>query len=221
MHELLKINEDMDTIIIFTNKQRIWDLQRFILSWTPDNNSPKKIIASDNKSFIIAWDTTTSFEDLSNLVDANANIFVLHHNSPDNANLGNLNNLLSAKSGEIKMVHKQHNDPEYKMIQEIDKYGVIEATKNLNELEKVFDELKRLLSGDPILEAKLELLHNCLLQSSAPLQKAFDDEFKILKVYEDRYKSFLTSINDKTDNDVFNADYIDAVKQLRIVLLGS
>lgn len=72
-----------------------------------------------------------------------------------------------------------------------------------------------------ILEAKLELLHKCLLPSSAPNQEIFDSEFKSLKVYEDGYKSFLTKIKDMNDDDIFNPNYIEAVKQLRIALIGS
>lgn len=222
----------MDTIIIFTNWQRIYDLQdHYKLSWIPENIPIQKIPVSNDKTIIIAWDEMPIFTELVNLVDNNANIYVLHHNSPNNAQLMSLNNLLSAKGCEIKMVHGQHDHIEYITIQDIDAcvnvnienpqiIDFIEVTDK-QKLNNTFETLKGMLSGDPILEAKLDLLHKCLLPSSAPKQEIFDSEFKILKVYEDGYKSFLTSINSKKDDDVFNADYIEAVKQLRIALLGS
>lgn len=85
-----------------------------------------------------------------------------------------------------------------------------------------FDEIIEIAfpEKEAILEAKLELLHRCLLPSSAPNEEKFISEFSILKDnYEVDYKSFLTSINGKNDDDVFNAKYIDAVKRLRIALL--
>lgn len=98
-----------------------------------------------------------------------------------------------------------------------------------------FSQLERLISlfPDPILEAKLELLHKCLLPSDAPLTIVdFNADFAILKDFESNYNSFLkakkslkkkgTNENyEATDSDVYNPDYIEAVKQLRIALLGS
>lgn len=221
MHELLN-KHDMETIVFFANGARVNDLQSYNLSWRTVDQQLKDIAINDQKKIIIAYDIIEEIDDLANLVSGDSKVFILRHTKPEPDIVSSLIAQLNRKNCIIEgNYQKQHDDPEYKMIQEIDKYGVIEATKNLNELEKVFDELKRLLSGDPILEAKLELLHKCLLPSSAPLQKAFDDEFKILKNYEDRYKTFLASINGKTDVDVFNPDYIETVKQLRIALLGS
>lgn len=79
----------------------------------------------------------------------------------------------------------------------------------------------KLTGFDKFLEAKLELLHKCLLPSAAPTIAEFDSKFQILKDFEERYNSFLALINGKSDEDVFHPNYIEAVKQLRIDLLGS
>jgi hypothetical protein len=115
-----------------------------------------------------------------------------------------------------------------------------------NEESNPFDKL---MGFDLILEAKLELLHKCLLPSDAPILKEFQSDFIILDNFEIEYKAFLykkmflkkegkkanyevkedyifqESFKDNafeaTDDDVFHPDYIEALKQLRIALLGS
>ena len=79
-----------------------------------------------------------------------------------------------------------------------------------------------ILTGyDPVLESKLDLLHKCLLASSAPTLKEFDAEFNMLKDFNKSYESFLTKIKKMDDDDIFNPNYIEAVKQLRIALLDT
>jgi len=66
---------------------------------------------------------------------------------------------------------------------------------------------------DNVLEAKLELLHNCLHHESAPSELE-----PILSDYQEDYYFFKKGVVGK---DFFNKDYIDHLTKLRIVLLGT
>jgi hypothetical protein len=87
--------------------------------------------------------------------------------------------------------------------------------------DNLFDDLLKRFP-DKILAEKLSLLHDCLVPTGAPktlpllLLAAPDGEY-----YKTAYNDFLNIINGKTDDDVFKPDFIDAVKNLRIVFLGS
>lgn len=90
--------------------------------------------------------------------------------------------------------------------------------------------LEKIIGIDIELEAKLELLHKCLVPSDAPSLNEFNSDFQILSEYRLRYKNFKETkkkikdgetLEEFTDNDVFDPQYIEAVKQLRIALLGS
>jgi len=158
----------MDTIIIFTNKQRIYNLQRYRLSWTPDNNPPKKIPISDNAVFIVAWDAIPDFTDLVKLVNESANVYILHHTQPYKDNLEQLKISLEGKKCHLKKpVQKQHNDEEYIKIQEIDacvkeENGYSFEKPNIQKLQEIFTWYLGRLGPNDKLEAALEFLHGCL-----------------------------------------------------------
>jgi len=86
---------------------------------------------------------------------------------------------------------------------------------------KLFNELISKLP-DPVLEAKLELLHNCLVPSGSPkeLPKVLLDSPQG-KEFEIAYKKFLNSCEGMTDENSFDTAFIDSLRNLRIVLLGS
>ena len=80
----------------------------------------------------------------------------------------------------------------------------------------------------------LELLHKCLVPSDAPNEEEFKNKFQLLNDLFSKYKDFretkkkqhnedgiVVSEEEFTDNDVFDQQYVDAVRQLRIDLLGS
>lgn len=101
---------------------------------------------------------------------------------------------------------------------------------NLNVTDLV-DELIKTFP-DPVMEEKLELLHRCLVPGDAPSLEDFENNFKHLGEFASKYKEFkekkktyreqdTDELVAFTDNDVFDPQYIEAVKQLRIALLGS
>jgi len=66
---------------------------------------------------------------------------------------------------------------------------------------------------DPILEAKLELLHNCLHHESVP-----ENLDSILKTFSADFDKFNKARQGKT---LFDKEYMDALTELRKALLGS
>lgn len=85
----------------------------------------------------------------------------------------------------------------------------------------LFNELL-LKFPDPVLEEKLILLHECLVPSSIPknlspilINAPKGDE------YQAAYTAFLKASEGKTDENIFDSDFIDALTKLRISLLGS
>lgn len=177
----------MDAIIIFTNWQRIFDLQGYRLSFNPKNTGPKQIKISEKEAFIIVWDEIIDFSSLLVLVENNSNVYILNHTNPILEKLIDLKDLLNQKNCQVKnMTQKQHGfDDEYIKIQEIDaciktenKYSFYNP--NISKLKEVFNwYLERLLPMDK-LEAVLEFLHNCLSSKAEILPKEIENDYMCL-----------------------------------------
>lgn len=145
-------------------------------------------------------------------------VLLMYHKNQQNIEIIRNNQFVKkAKQGQHEPLEAQGYNRLLKLNQvwiggEIDQEKYAEAKQDIINWFGINDEL----------EAKLELLHKCLLPSSAPKQEEFDKDFKILKKdYGDDYTLFLTSINGNKDDDVFNTDYIKALTKLRNALLGS
>lgn len=75
---------------------------------------------------------------------------------------------------------------------------------------------------DKVLEEKLILLHECLVPSGIPkelspiLQNAPNGN-----AYKLAFAAFLKVCEGKTDTNIFDSDFIDALTKLRVALLGS
>lgn len=87
---------------------------------------------------------------------------------------------------------------------------------------------------EQLIESKLELLHNCLMPSDSPdvlpeiLAKSEEGE-----IYSKAYTAFITQrnkcpkneeknfVDDDKENGMFSTAYIEALTELRKVLLGS
>lgn len=171
----------METIIIFTNWDRIYRTQgSYELSWVPDNNPPKKISISDNSVFIVAWDAILGFTDLVDLVNERANVYILHHTQPYKENLEQLKISLGEKKCHIKKpVQKQHNDEEYIKIQEIDacvkeENGCSFEKPNIQKLQEIFNWYLGRLGPNDKLEAALKFLHECLIEKPDDLSQLKD-----------------------------------------------
>lgn len=98
-------------------------------------------------------------------------------------------------------------------------YGeIIKAFQDvLTDLSEV-ETINKLFSADRLLEAKLELLHNCIIPENIPTQ--LDDS---LLDFSDSFKSFKERVEKiRTDELTWNnKDYIEALTELRKSLLGS
>ncbi len=145
------------------------------------------------------------------------NVLVMYHQNQDNKKDIINNNLIKiAKQGQ----HEPIPNFGYPLL-----LGLNKAWEN-----NKFDQEKYATAKQDIidwfgindeLEAKLELLHNCLLPSNAPTIKSFINEYKILEKYKNDYESFLSTKNGLSDESAFDENYIKALKNLRIALLGS
>ncbi|MDD2261230.1 MAG: hypothetical protein WC446_03485 [Candidatus Paceibacterota bacterium] len=154
----------METIIIFTDWDSIFVNQNnYELSWVPKTFNLKPLNISKEKSILIVWDqiVNENIDELSGYIPKQSRVFILHHRQPNKNLLIELETKLQKNGCEVKPTKKQHDDVEYVMIQRIDLHGV--KNPNLVELEKVFDELKGMLSGNTRIDIALEFLHKCLL----------------------------------------------------------
>jgi hypothetical protein len=114
-------------------------------------------------------------------------------------------------------------DANYKEITEAFQ-GVITDSSKVEKIDKLF-------SPDYTLEAKLELLHNCLMPENIPAEESLD---KRLKDYSNSFRDFkkkVESIRENLEKENAgenktakltwnNKDYLEALTQLRIALLG-
>jgi len=89
------------------------------------------------------------------------------------------------------------------------------------------ETIDKLFSADYFLEAKLELLHNCIFPESIPSEEDLDNS---LSDFSDSFKSFKERVKEIKENieknktkklTWNNKDYIEALTKLRIALLGS
>jgi len=116
------------------------------------------------------------------------------------------------------------------------------GNKNYDEIKKAFRNLQtdsskvepiyKLFSPDHLLQAKLELLHNCIVPENIPAEEDLDN---LLLEHSDLFKSFKERVGkikeniekenveeNKTKELTWNdKDYIEALRELRISLLGS
>jgi len=238
-------HNNMETIIIFTNWDSIYEcLGGYELSWNPALVQFKVIDINQGKKILVIYDEINNIETITNeiinRIPAPNKVFILFHRKPsdipndENRSLKviqNLSNNLANNNIRCEFVRRSEhpNRNTYGKLISID-----QNQTNIEQLEIIFDELKKTLSGDPVLEAKLELLHKCLMPSDAPdnLQIELRNSEKKEK-YLEAYKIFISQRDkcpkdeegkfkdDDTNYGVFSSYYIEALKQLRIALLGS
>jgi len=176
------------------------------------------VIETDDWDIILVSDTLP-IDKYSECVFTESTLF-MYHGTPNNSS-----ETLSNKSNKAikKGAHEQDEKYGYSRLYSLINAWIKETERfDIREYDSALQHIIDWFNVNDELEAKLELLHNCLLPSNAPKLEEFDSKFNILKEdYKEDYKLFFSSIDGKTDDDVFNAKYIDAVKQLRIALLGS
>lgn len=207
-------DSQLESLGIIENNEDILNSQNPIISFVEN-----KFQAFDNKSKIhLVFDGITELTQNVNLTLNKDSMVLWHINNPvetiKNEVQGITNNVRSS-------IHE--GGWHYEL--------VIKALLNETIIDK-FEEVKKIIGIDIILEAKLELLHRCLLPSDAPSIEDFNKSFDVLKGFETAYNVFLDAkksfkdegtnvIYEASDADVFHPDYIEAVRQLRIALLGS
>jgi hypothetical protein len=180
-----------------------------------------KVIETDDWDIILVSDKLL-IDNYSECLFTESTLF-MHHSIPHDSvtKLKEREKYKKIKSG----AHEPQDFGYSRLYQLTEAWTLGEDQKFIVDIQKYDAALQHIINWFNVndeLEAKLELLHNCLLPSNAPKLEEFDSKFNILKEnYKEDYKLFFSSIDGKTDDDVFNAKYIDTVKQLRIVLLGS
>lgn len=248
----------MEVLIVDSNEMRSKALKVVIEQTFKDCIAYKQVNGKDEISddeINKGWD---SIKDESELLMNDCPILFIHHN--DNRqqywrqfvelflSKNNKNLCVSYSGGDTAKQINERHCPIDKPIND-NAEGLWHVNDFLLSIKNNENNPFGILTGyDQLLEAKLELLHRCLLPSDAPILKEFQSDFNILNSFEAEYKSFLyekmflkkevkakyeakedyifqESFQDNafeaTDEDVFHRDYIEALKQLRIALLGS
>jgi len=113
---------------------------------------------------------------------------------------------------------------------QIKEYSSSKGPINYDDIKRAFREIladpsevetiRKLFSNDSILEARLELLHTCIIPGNIPAEEGLDSSLLAA------FRSFKASVEEirknKTDELTWeNKDYIEALTRLRISLLGS
>lgn len=220
----------MEAIIIFTNWNSIYlHLNNHRLSWVPLNEPFKIININQDSSFLIINDEINNIAKLSEeiLKLSPEKIYILFHRKP--------NNNLNDENGSVNIIQGlQENLSSYHIKSEscksehpnLNTFGkLVEIDNNLEnqqQLEIIFNSLRSHLSGDPVLEAKLEILHECLTPEGALTANQINGYSLIANIVES------IKIEDKnlidylaSQSDCFSDNYISKLTVLRKALLGS
>ncbi|WP_291124933.1 hypothetical protein [Flavobacterium sp. UBA6031] len=226
----------METIIIFTNWQSIYEHQNETnISWIPDEQEIKIIHIDDKRTFVIAHDKilgvndgNIGFEKLIERIQKHSIVYILHHTYPENNHLEMFINTLVMKGCVCKNKvplnpAKAHYHPEYRKIQEIDtcvKNNYSFENPYIEGLIKVFDELKSMLSGNSKLESALDFLHDCLVKNP----KNFDtSKLSGYSIEENKKVREYIELMPKTIPEITNSKeyslYIESFNSLRNELL--
>lgn len=92
---------------------------------------------------------------------------------------------------------------------------VVTVLQNNKPKEEQSIEFKKIFGYNPILEAKLNFLHQCLLPESIPTQLP-----DILNEYAAAFTTFKEKATGKTKDNAFDADYVGALREFRDALLA-
>jgi hypothetical protein len=144
--------------------------------------------------------TQTEYNNIFDTKGENDEVYILYHRKHDKFILRLNNNSDKCKIG-------QHIQPESGL------YAIALKILLDNEDDKCKRIIDRIFKGNPILEAKLELLHNCLVPESIPFSLNSP-----LSSYNGAFRTFNTERNNKS---AFDEDYIKALTKLRNALLDS
>lgn len=168
--------------------------------------SPNKIIKKDDEG---EEDINGTVENISDRVSENANpdseLYLLYHIG----SLLQIDKELIAKNPKL-------NPRIYSTADGQEKYQkVLKLIKSIsdNTVAQSVESIIKEFFYDKVLEAKLELLHNCLHYESA--KESLDNIAWLTQEQQDIVKYFA----EQTDN--LTEDYINALTKLRISLLGS
>lgn len=132
----------------------------------------------------------------------NENDYLLHHSRPENFGVNEFNSKRKKGMHEI-------NDPVYTPVFDI----IFDIIPNTEKANKIIDFL--FPKEEVILEAKLELLHNCLAFTTAPILDPV-----LVEKYKIQFQSFLVAVKG-LNTDGTEAKHIEALTDLRKALLGS
>lgn len=209
----------METIIFFTDWNAIKRNQKdYKLSWVPMKETIKELPVNQDKFFLIVYDDINCIEEIMTKITDNSKVYILHHSKPEEVFLTNIETQLKDKGCVVKRTKKQHNHDEYWLIQKIDDYGV--KTDNRFELEKVFDKLKGMLSGNVKLNAALEFLHECLIKEIDSSILTSKNQFNLednvsVNGKNKKLKEWIDALDNKKEEE-----YNIALKDVRDALLA-
>jgi len=203
----------MEFILIFTNFERLARYQRHKLSWKPHEEQIKSIPTSGGNMFFILYDNLSNFEELlARLLEKNNKTYIIYHSGTDRSIVGKIEAHLKQNNIPFeKPVESHHPNPQfYGRLKTIDLYQ-----DDGEKMETVFDEIKQLLTGDPVLEEKLELLHACL-DKKYTIPKELNKLLELLNKDDEKLR-IARAIDEYNENDKTT---LDGLRKFRDELLG-
>lgn len=156
----------MDVIVIFTNWDSLEQYLGYKLVWAPNAKQPIETInVSSTSCIIIAFDAMDSTEILEATISATCSrdsgnrVSILHHKSPTIEQVHSLMQVLDQQGIICSHVYSWHGDrTTYGKLKEI-----LNNKNNAEILNTSFNELFANLASNPVLSAKLKLLHSCII----------------------------------------------------------
>lgn len=204
---------NMEAFVFFT---QVTGLERLGITHNSLNFKNSDVLTfQGNSNCFLVYDEIgkTTFEEQLfnklNLIEGLKKVYYVRHSQPIREIIQAFDAYCTEKNIELIPNEDQHepaNSKYYKLLSQLN-------FENFSILDELIASLKKELGGDPILEAKLELLHNCLHPDSIP---PYLDT--LLSKYNNAFETFKTNAKGK---ESLEKGYLEALTQLRIDLLGS
>jgi hypothetical protein len=186
-----------------------------IITYFVGTNALKIDELNDRCVFVMSDDSSvkTTLDKISSLSGKEASVFAVFHKSVNNSGLladfflKSLNDKFKTYLTESEIIGSTYEKFLLPLIKAFS--------------DQVFDNLLKVFP-DFVLEAKLSLLHNCLVPSGTP-----DELPEVLSglaegsEYRKAFEIFRTTAGKKKDENLFDPDFVDALTKFRKVLLGS
>lgn len=206
----------MATVFFLPKAQELTDWN--ITNIQNNNNNlkiinPNGLVINDENGVNIRSSSLKIVEKINELTNDETELYLLYHIG----NVLNIDEYIKQYLPQLTPCRYSHTDSEkYQKIRNLIK------SVNDNNISQSVESIIKEFFYDKVLEAKLELLHECLVPSGIPpvLPTELKNTNDSLK-YEKDFNTFRDNWKKETNEEIFNPDFIKELTKLRITLLGS